>query len=604
MHAYRLLFDDLMRRLGWRFPALIGWTALVGISESASVVLLLPLLERLGLASGSQGFAAGAVDKVLAFAGADGTAKIFALILAVGTVQLVLSLALNWWSVRLARDYQARRQLELFSAFMRAKWLFVIGLKAGEMTSAIVTESERLGRAFTISLALLASAVIAFVYLLLSVLVAWQVTLGLVGFAALAAAGMGRLYRKSYTLGAKLAPLNAQLQSLLDEHFAAAKFVKASIGAERACAQIAPLVHKIGDANAYASAMPIAVRAVLEYLALAMLAAVLAVAAGGAISGADVVIVLALFARLFPRITAVQAQLHYLNANVHAIEAINALQEAAEAQAERRDGARAAFESGRPATLAVRGLKVRLGERALLDDVTLTLPIPGLLAIVGRSGAGKSTLVHALLGLVEADEGSIMLGEHALAATSLTAWRGAIGYVPQETVLFHASIRDNLTIINPAASEAEIERAARRAQAYDFIMACEQGFDTIIGDQGLKLSGGERQRLGIARALLARPILLIMDEPMSALDAQSEAALLNTIGDLRREMGVVMVVHRLASVRDADCVCVLEDGRVAEAGTWDELMARRARLHALVQAQDLDAPLAPAAGWSSFGNRE
>jgi len=142
-------------------------------------------------------------------------------------------------------------------------------------------------------------------------------------------------------------------------------------------------------------------------------------------------------------------------------------------------------------------------------------------------------------------------------------------------------------LVKPNASPAEIETAARRAHAYEFIQAWPEGFDTVIGDQGVKLSGGQRQRLGIARALLTNPSLLLMDEAMSALDTESEAELMRTIEDLRKEMGILIVAHRLAAVRTADTICVLDAGRVVEAGTWNELMARRARLYALAEAQSL-----------------
>src|ERR1019366_8534283 len=137
-----------------------------------------------------------------------------------------------------------------------------------------------------------------------------------------------------------------------------------------------------------------------------------------------------------------------------------------------------------PAALSMRNVQGRFGESVVLDQINLTLPISGLLAVVGRSGAGKPTLMHPLLGLVEPSAGSIQLGSYALASAPLRAWRRAIGYVPQETTLFHASIRDNLTMINSAASEAEIKWAVQRAHAYDFIRACPDGFNTIIGDQG------------------------------------------------------------------------------------------------------------------------
>jgi ABC-type multidrug transport system fused ATPase/permease subunit len=460
------------------------------------------------------------------------------------------------------------------------------------MTNAIVTETERLGRAFTICLSLLGSLVVGVIYIVLALLVAWQVTVCLIVCAILLALAMTRLYRKSYAAGESLAPLDAELQSALNEQFAGAKFIKASGIDDRSSALIKPLVEQLEQANALASSAPGTVRGLLEFAALIGLAVVLVLASEGmGVAAGNIIIVLTLFGRLFPRLTAVQAQMHYLNGNLHAVEIIDRLQRAAEAEAERQDRPGDVLKIAAPSVLAIRNLQVRLGERVVLDQVSLALPIPGMLALVGRSGAGKSTLVHAVLGLVEPSAGSIRLGAFEFADAPLRAWRRAIGYVPQETILFHASIRDNMTLVKPNASQAEIETAARRAHAYEFIQAWPKGFDTIIGDQGVKLSGGQRQRLGIARALLTNPSLLLMDEAMSALDAESEAELLRTIEDLRKEMGILIVAHRLAAVRAADAICVFEAGHIVEAGTWNELMARRTRLYALAEAQSLaDGP--------------
>jgi ATP-binding cassette subfamily C protein len=589
MNLHLKLLEDLMTRLGWRFPALVAWTALVGLSEGLSVILLLPLLSHVGIAAGSsQGLVTGLVNKSLAFIGATAPLPILAVIVAVAGIQAFLTIALNWWSVKLARHYQSRRQLEMLRAFMRARWGFIAARKAGEMTNAIVTESERLGRAFTISLSLVGSLVIAAIYMILSLLIAWQVTVSLIVCAGVAALGMVGLYRKGYAAGKRLAPLDAELQSALNEQFAGAKFIKASGIDERASTLIEPLLRQLEDANTFAGAAPGTVRGVLEFTGLVGLAIILVLAgAGMGVAAGNIVIVLALFGRLFPRLTAVQAQMHYLTGNLHAVEVIDQLQKAAEAEAERQDRSGETLKIAQPAAASVRNLQVRLGERLVLDQINLTLPIPGVLAVVGRSGAGKSTLVHTLLGLVDASAGSIRLGEYDFATAPLRAWRRAIGYVPQETILFHASIRENLTLVKPNASPAEIETATRRAHAYEFIQAWPEGLDTIIGDQGVKLSGGQRQRLGIARALLTNPSLLLMDEAMSALDTESEAELMRTIEDLRKEMGILIVAHRLAAVRTADAICVLEAGRLVEAGTWNELMARRARLYALAEAQSL-----------------
>jgi len=586
--AHRLLFNDLLARLGWRFPVLVLWTALVGLSEGASIVLLLPLLNRIGIVTaGSQSVANALIERCLALAGARTTGTILLLVGAVATLQMIFSVTLNWWSVRLARSYEARRQIELFGAFMRAKWTFMIDRKAGEMVNAIITECERLGRAFALSLSLFGSAVVALIYVVLSTLIAWQATLILVVFAIAAALAMTRFYKKSYAFGKTLTLLNAQLQAMLEEQFAGAKFIKASVGLDRSIAQLEPLVDRLGDINTFTTAMPSVVRALLEYIALIGLAAILVLTNGFGVAPGNVIIVLALFARLFPRLTTVQAQLYALNANVHAIEALDKLQMAAEAHAERQDGSSQPLKIHKPTVLAVVDVEVRFGERVALDQVNLTLSIPGLLAIVGRSGAGKSTLVHALLGLVELSAGSIRLGHYDLASAPLMAWRRSIGYVPQETILFHASVKDNLKLVNPTASDRDIRTAARRAHALDFIDSLPEGFATIIGDQGVKLSGGQRQRLGIARALLTNPALLIMDEAMSALDTESEVELLRTLEELRKQIGILLVAHRLAAARSADVVCVFENGRIVESGAWNELMARKKRLYTLAEAQSL-----------------
>ena len=605
MKTYRLLFRDIVERLGWRFPLLIGLTTLVGLGESVSVILLLPLLKQLGIAvSGDQGTAVRLLDMGLARVGASSPLQVLAVIIAIAIVQALLSMFLNWWTAALSRRYVGQRQLGLFRAFIRAKWLFLTEHKAGEMSNAIITECARAGAAFTISLSLLAGAVVTVIYVVLSLDIAWQVTLSFIGFSAAAALLMAQLYRKTYGLGRGLAPLNAEFLSTISEHLSGAKFIKASAGDERAVARIERLVQRLDETTAVANSLPGVSRTFLEFLAFVGLASLIAVGSGWmGVAAGNVVVVLALFGRLFPRITAMQAQAHHFNWNVPAIEIIDSLQTAAEAEAERQDppGEARVLKVDATAKLAVRDLSVDLGGRRVLDGITMDVLIPGMAAMVGRSGAGKSTLVHVLLGLVDSAAGSVTLGGYDLASAPLSAWRRAIGYVPQETILFHASVHDNLTLANPDASDAVVKVAARRAHALEFIEALPDSFATLIGDQGVKLSGGQRQRLGIARALLSNPRLLVLDEAMSALDAASEVEIARTLDDLRKEMGILMIAHRLGSVRTADMIYVFEGGCVAESGTWDDLMRRGTRLFALAQVQGLNVDLGGGVGREAAG---
>jgi ATP-binding cassette subfamily C protein len=588
MQLYFRLYSDIFSFLRWRLPGLTLLMVLVGLTEGLSVALLLPLLGQIGISyAASQGLTGAILNEALAIIrSSSGIVGILVIVIAVATLQAALFIALNWWTIRAGRSYQRYRQLQLFRAFMRAKWEFFFGRKSGELTNVIVTESERLAQAFTIGLYLISTSIVTCIYLTFALIIAWPITLGLIVCALLMTLSMTRLYRKSYAIGQSIVPLNAELQSTLGEQLAGIKMVKAATGEGRAEAHLDRLVRKLEKSNTAVNFLPALVRGLFEFIVFVILAAIFAFGKEGfEVAPGNVIVVIALFVRLFPRISTMQVYLHSLNGYLHALDAIDRLQLAAEAQAEPRGALVEKLFVELPANLVVRDVDVRIGEQEILKKIDLNIPIPGIIGIVGGSGSGKSTLVHTLLGLVMPSAGTITLGKHDLTSVSLHAWRRQIGYVPQETILFHASVRENLTLANPGASDDEVKLAARRAHAHDFIVALPEAYDTIIGDQGVRLSGGQRQRLGIARALLTNPILLLMDEAMSALDAESEAEVLSALNDLRTQMGIMVVAHRLAAVRNADIIGVLEEGRLVECGTWDELVVRRERLHALIQAQ-------------------
>jgi ATP-binding cassette subfamily C protein len=588
MQLYLKLYSDIIGYLRWRFLLLILLMVLVGLSEGLSIALLLPLLGRIGISqSAGQGVAGAMLENALNFIGVSSdTAGILAILIAVATAQALLFIALNWWTAKFGRGYQYHRQLRLFRAFLRANWGFFAGQKSGELTNVIVTETERLAQAFTIGLYLISTAVVTVIYLALALVIAWPITLALIACAMLMTLSVMRLYRISYGVGRAITPLNAELQTILGERFAGIKIVKTTTSEARAIAQVGRLLQKLVRVNVLATFMPTLVRGLFEFFAFILLAAIFVFGKEGlGVAAGNIIVVLALFVRLFPRITTLQVYLHNLNSYVHALDTIDRLQLTAEAHAEPQGGTDEKLSLTLPTRLSIKKIEVKFQDHAVLRGIDLDVPIPGMIGIVGGSGAGKSTLVHAMLGLVVPSAGSITLGRHDLASTSLHAWRRQIGYVPQETILFHASVRENLTLANPEASDDEIRLAAKRAHAHDFIAALPEGYDTIIGDQGVRLSGGQRQRLGIARALLMNPILLLLDEAMSALDTESEAEVLSALNELRKQMGIVVVAHRLPSVRNADFIGVLEEGRLVECGTWDELVTRRERLHALIEAQ-------------------
>ncbi|MBN7137016.1 metal ABC transporter permease [Lysobacter enzymogenes] len=239
-----------------------------------------------------------------------------------------------------------------------------------------------------------------------------------------------------------------------------------------------------------------------------------------------------------------------------------------------RDGAgAAALASARP---AVRFREVRFGydpRREILRGVDFEIPAGATVAVVGHSGSGKSTLARLLYRFYDVESGAIEIDGTDLRALSQSSLRGAIGIVPQDTVLFNDTIGYNIRYGRPEAGEAEVEAAARAAHIHEFIIGLPDGYDTPVGERGLKLSGGEKQRVAIARALLKNPSILIFDEATSALDSKSERAIQAELDRLAVGRTTLVIAHRLSTVMDADQILVMDAGRILERGTHAQLLA-------------------------------
>jgi len=232
------------------------------------------------------------------------------------------------------------------------------------------------------------------------------------------------------------------------------------------------------------------------------------------------------------------------------------------------------------------------GGPPILSHVSFVARPGTSVALVGQTGAGKSTAMNLLQRLWDPVEGAVMIDGQDLRSVTLESLRASIGVVFQESLLFNRSIRENLRIGRAGATDEELERACRLADAHEFIIRQPNGYDTLVGERGATLSGGQRQRLAIARALLKDPPILILDEATSALDAATEARVSRAMQTLMKGRTTFIIAHRLSTVRDADVILVFENGAVVERGSFDELLALRGRFAELVSTQ-LSPSLAP-----------
>lgn len=236
-------------------------------------------------------------------------------------------------------------------------------------------------------------------------------------------------------------------------------------------------------------------------------------------------------------------------------------------------------------------------KRQILHDISFQLPAGQKLAIVGPSGSGKSTLARLLFRFYDVDSGSVSIDGQDIRDITQESLREAIGVVPQDTVLFNDTIYNNIAYGRPAATEAEVHDAARLAHLDHFIAQLPDGFNTMVGERGLKLSGGEKQRIAIARVLLKNPPILILDEATSSLDSHSEHAILSALNEISRRRTTLAIAHRLSTIQDAETILVLSAGRVVEQGGHQQLLQQNglyARLWKQQQQEDVFSPL-PAA---------
>lgn len=581
----------LVRIMSWRVALALVLTLLLSATQGAQLVLLVPLMQLVGLqvGQGSVGWLAQIVASIFEFAGVPLTlATVLGAFVLLTTALAFLTRWQSTYNFKLGQDFVAILRRRLYRAIAHTSWLTFSKRRSSDLTHVLTTELDRVGAATAFLLKLITDAIVVCVYLALAL----QLSAVMTGAVFVAGLVMllslhGRTRQARWT-GEDISLATRGLYSAAIEHLAGMKTAK-SYGAEERSADIFSrlsdrVARMLSNANRnYAETafwFTVGSAVILSgilYLSVEVLQ----------IPAAGLLLLLFLFNRMMPLFRSIQQSYQqFLNA-LPAFAGVMDVQARCEATAELR------VESSEIVELreAIRFEGVHFsygGEETLpvIQDLDLTIRARETTAIVGPSGAGKSTVADLVMGLLLPNQGWILLDAKPLAPERLRSWRDQIGYVAQDTFLFNDTVKANLLWARSNATDAEIVYALKLAAA-EFVFELPDGTETILGDRGVRLSGGERQRLALARALLREPSLLILDEATSALDSENERRIRSAIEELHGHMTILIIAHRLSTVRGADVIHVLEWGRLVESGDWTALVARGERFRALARAQGI-----------------
>lgn len=550
----------------------LALTAAVGLTEGITLLLLVPLLQLAGVtAEGPLGSIAARLGSAFRAVGVNPTLlSVLVVFLVVTVIQASLIRARSLADTIAVQRYTLALRTRLYSAIARAKWLVVSRIRSSDFTYALTTAVDQVDNGANNILFLIATAVVALVYTAVALRVSPSMTAIVVGssilvlFVERARTLLGR------SRGKQVATSTAALFATASEHIGGLKIAKSYGHEERHLSLFIDIARQVNAARLSLTRAFASLRWQTSIGSALALSVILYLAVGVFhLSTAAILLLLFIFSRLVPRLVTIQQTVQEILSVTPALDAIDSLTDECESAPERTSDAQnpVAIEKG----IELRNVSFSYtGSSPQLHEVSIELPAGKTSAIVGPSGAGKSTIADVILGLIPPDTGSVAVDGVELDDSHLVSWREQIGYVAQDTFLFNDTVRFNLDWAAPGANEAEMHAALASAAA-DFVFRLPNGLDTVIGERGIRLSGGERQRLGLARALLRHPRVLILDEATSSLDSENEDRIFNAIQRLHGAMTIVIITHRLATIQSADVIHVLDGGLITDSGTWEAL---------------------------------
>lgn len=565
------MLKDVWKRDPKGFLSILLLNIAVSMTGGVSIVMLIPMLGLLDISQASVSALAVFTAPLQRLPYAAQISLMIGLYFVLVVLKALLGRALSLRQNRFLEDYSYNLRDELYKTVLGADWEKLAASRQSDTINLFTSQCSQVSYGVSAIISLISSLFSSAMQLCIAVWLSLPVTV----FVMIAGSAFVLMFRKMFRIskehGEELIRINRAMYAELFNQLRSVKEVR-TYGVQKEHAQ---LFDQISDSSRQAKIRHTKLQAVPQLVyscaAAFMIGVIFLVCVlFFRMDTARLMVLVYVFMRLWPVFSGLYRRLQGILAIVPAHEKLcEALETLGRDTEEANDLPMIPFEK----EIVFKNVEFAYqGGETVLKNVSFTLRKGTITALVGRSGAGKTTIADLLLGFLQPTSGEILIDGVRLTRENLAAWRHALGYVPQEPLILNASVRENLQRFHPAATEEDMIDALKKAQAWGFVSTLRDGLDTTLGDQGVRLSGGERQRIVLARVLMGRPRLIIMDEATSAMDYESETAVREAVRRLDQKITVVIIAHRLATVRTAQQAIVLENGMITEDGTLTQLL--------------------------------
>lgn len=553
--------------------------------ESVGILLIIPLLGLIGIVSLDMG---GSYFSWLSEYLSD-IPPTLALLMILGSYiiivlgQNLIQRSVTIRNVEIQNLYGRHLRLETYNALLLSNWPFFLNKRSSDLINLLTIELARVLGAINLFLQLVTSLIFTFIQIGIAFWLSPNLTLFVLGSGVILGLFSSRFIKRAKTLGNQTSQLSQSYLAGITDQLNGIKDIKSNTLERSRIKWLSNLTE--GMIREQVSYVKLRMNSQLVYkMSSALLIACFILVSFKLFQtqGIQLLTITVIFARLWPRFTGIQSILEQLASMIPACKALIQLQNECNHAAERLKPGYEAYAPLRAEQgIECRNISFRYNREETeftLKNINFHIPSNRMTAIAGPSGAGKSTLIDLIMGLMQPESGQILIDGKPITNENLLSYRQSISYVAQDPFLFNASIRENLQMIQPDATDEQMWEALEFASSSDFVRKLPQGLDTVIGDRGIRLSGGERQRLVLARAVIRKPAILVLDEATSALDTENEKKIQEAIDRLKGTMTVIVVAHRLSTIRHADQVIVIDQGKLVERGEFVQLAADSASL--------------------------